>query len=234
MHKEHSSKRYDTQLEALRTRVLQMGGLVEAQIVDAIDALLSGNLDLARKVIATDSEVDALEVSIDEDCGQIIVRRQPAASDLRMVLTVAKAITDLERIGDEAEKIARMALLIYSSGVLFRVGFSDIKIASNLAMEMLRRALDGFLRLDAEQAADVLNKDADLDDQFRSILRQLITYMMEDPRTISVSIETLFVAKALERIGDHAKNVAEHVIYLVKGQDVRHVAAPQIETEARG
>ncbi len=228
---EHTSKRYDAELEAVRSRVLQMGGLVETQITAAIEALSTGNLQLADQVVANDHRVNALEVKIDEECSQIIARRQPAAQDLRMIMTVIKMITDLERIGDEAEKIARMTKLIYSSERLLLPRFAEIKVAAGYALDMLKKALDSFARVDLAAAAAVVKQDRLLDDQFRGILRQLITFMMEDARTISTSIEILFVAKALERIGDHSKNMSEYVVYLVKGKDVRHVTAEEFERE---
>ena len=228
---EHTSKRYDAELEAVRSRVLQMGGLVETQITAAIEALSTGNLQLAEQTIANDHRVNALEVQIDEDCAHIIARRQPAAQDLRMIVTVIKMITDLERIGDEAEKIARMTKLIYSAERLLLPRFAEIKTAAGIALEMLKKALDSFARVDLTEAAAVVRQDRLLDEQFRGIMRQLITFMMEDPRTISASIEILFIAKALERIGDHAKNISEYVIYMVKGKDVRHIGLEQIERE---
>jgi phosphate transport system protein len=228
---EHTSKRYDAELEAVRSRVLQMGGLVETQITAAIEALSTGNLQLAEQTIANDHRVNALEVQIDEDCAHIIARRQPAAQDLRMIVTVIKMITDLERIGDEAEKIARMTKLIYSAERLLLPRFGEIKAAAAIALEMLKKALDAFARVDIGEAAAVVRQDRLLDEQFRGIMRQLITFMMEDPRTISTSIEILFVAKALERIGDHSKNMSEYVVYLVKGKDVRHVTVEEFEQE---
>ncbi|MES2356596.1 MAG: phosphate signaling complex protein PhoU [Pseudomonadota bacterium] len=227
----HTSKQFDVELEGLRSRVLQMGGLVESQIVRAVEALVNGNMTLANAVVSDDHRVNALEVGIDEDCTHVIARRQPAAGDLRMIMAIIKTITDLERIGDEAEKIARMAKLMYETDRLQTPRFFEVKRAADLALDMLRRSLDAFARLDISAAAQVVREDVDLDDQFRSIIRQLISYMMEDPRTISISIEILFVAKAIERIGDHSKNMAEYVIYLVKGKDVRHVTLEEIERE---
>jgi len=228
---EHTSKRYDAELETVRSHVLQMGGLVETQITAAIEALATGNLQLADQVVADDHRVNSLEVKIDEECAHIIARRQPAAQDLRMVMTIVKMITDLERIGDEAEKIARMTKLIYASERLLLPRFAEIKVAAGYALDMLKKALDAFARVDLAAAAAVVKQDRLLDDQFRGILRQLITFMMEDARTISTSIEILFVAKALERIGDHSKNMSEYVVYLVKGKDVRHVTAEEFERE---
>ena len=228
---EHTSKRYDTELETVRSRVLQMGGLVETQITAAIEALSTGNVALADQVVLDDHRVNALEVRIDEECASIIARRQPAAQDLRMIMTIVKMITDLERIGDEAEKIARMTKLIYSAERLQLPRFAEVKIAAGFALDMLKKALDAFARVDVAAAAAVVKQDRLLDDQFRGILRQLITYMMEDARTISTSIEILFIAKALERIGDHAKNMSEYVVYLVKGKDVRHVTIEEFDRE---
>ena len=219
---EHISKQFDADLEAVRTRVLHMGGVVEEQIIKAIDGLASGNLAAIEQVIADDHRVNTLEVELDESCSQIIARRQPAASDLRLIIAIIKTITDLERIGDEAEKIARMAKLSHS-GERQHMPRLELKHVANLAIAMLRKSLDAFARLDPRAAAEVVRQDALVDDEFRSILRQLITFMMEDPRTITHSLEILFVAKALERIGDHAKNMSEYVVYMVEGRDVRHL-----------
>ncbi len=218
---EHISKQFDAELEAVRSRVLQMGGLVEEQIVKALDALASGELAVLDRVIEDDRRVNAMEVGLDESCSQIIARRQPAASDLRLVMAIIKTITDLERMGDEAEKIARMGKLIHE-GERQHMPRLELKHVANLALSMLRQALDAFARLDVDAALRVVKQDRGVDDEFRSILRQLITFMMEDPRTITRSLEILFVAKAIERIGDHAKNMAEYVVYMVEGRDVRH------------
>jgi len=227
-HSEHLSKQYDQDLEGLRSRVLQMGGLVEAQIIAAIDAFASGNQGLVDRVVSGEAKVDEFEVTIDNDC------RQPAASDLRLIMAISKTVTDLERIGDEAEKIARLSGQIHERGRVPLEQFAGVRHAAAAAVAMLRQALDAFARLDAVVAAKVIREDRAVDSEFRSILRQLITFMMEDPRTISTALEILWVAKAVERIGDHAKNVAEHVIYIVRGTDVRHTAIEQIEREALG
>ena len=218
---EHASKQYDLDLDSIRSRVLQMGGLVESQIRRALEALASGDRALADEVIQNDHKVNAMEVALDGDCSQVIVRRQPAANDLRMILAITKTVTDLERMGDEAQKIARMAKSIHERGATHKTPV-ELGHASELAISMLRRTLDAFARLDCNTAAEVIRDDAGIDAEFGSILRQLITYMMEDPRTISTALEIVWVAKALERIGDHAKNMAEQVIYIVKGTDVRH------------
>ena len=228
---EHTSKQFDAELEALRARVLQMGGLVEEQIRLALEALVNGDFDLCTTVENNDHRVNGPEVSLDEDCSTIIARRQPAAGDLRMIMTVVKTITDLERIGDEAAKIARMAKLINASDRLMQPRFNEIRRMGGIATEMLRKALDSFARLDLSASGEVVRQDQQVDDEFRAVIRQLITFMMEDPRTISASIEILFIAKAIERIGDHAKNISEYVIYMVKGKDVRHVSVEEIERE---
>jgi phosphate transport system protein len=230
---EHTSKQFDAELEAIRARVLQMGGMVESQIRLAIESLMTGDVELMNRVIGDDHRVNALEVEIDESCNHVLVRRQPAAGDLRMITTVIKTITDLERIGDEAEKIARMAKLLSQKESLRHPRYTQIKQASDIALDMLRKSLDAFARLDLTMAAQVVRQDEQVDEEFRSIMRYLITFMMEDPRTISTSLEILFVAKAIERIGDHAKNMSEYVVYMVKGRDVRHVTVEELEREVR-
>lgn len=228
---EHTFKQYDAELEAVRAKVLQMGGLVEQQIVNALDALVNANSGLAESVISNDHRVNGLEVQVDEDCSHIIARRQPAAGDLRMIMMMVKTITDLERIGDEATKIARVAQKIYESDRMYTPRFAEIKTMVGLVREMLRTSLDAFARLDVTKTVDVARQDEQVDEQFRAAMRQLITFMLEDPRTISMSLEVLFVAKAVERIGDHAKNIAEYVVYMVKGKDVRHISMEEMERE---
>jgi phosphate transport system protein len=231
MQSEHTFKQYDAELESVRAKVLEMGGLVEQQIVNALDALVSVNPKLAAEVMETDNRVNALEVQVDEDCSHIIARRQPAAGDLRMIMMVVKTITDLERIGDEATKIARVAQKIYESDRMYKPRFNEINTMVKLVREMLRTSLDAFARLDVSKTVDVARQDEQVDEQFRAAMRQLITFMLEDPRTISMSLEVLFVAKAIERIGDHAKNIAEYVVYMVKGKDVRHTTVDEMERE---
>ena len=230
---EHTSKQYDAELESVRAGVLEMGGLVEQQIVNALEALVNADLTLAQSVIRNDLRVNALEVQVDEECSHIIARRQPAAGDLRMIMMVVKTITDLERIGDEATKIARVAEKIYESDRMFTPRFAEIKTMVGLVRDMLRTSLDAFARLDVSKTVEVARQDEQVDEQFRVAMRQLITFMLEDPRTISMSLEVLFVAKAIERIGDHAKNIAEYVIYMVKGKDVRHTSVEEMERETR-
>jgi phosphate transport system protein len=231
---DHSSKQYDIELETLRSRVLEMGGLVEAQIRAAIDGLTSGDVLALDAVIADDHRVNALEVSIDTESSHLIARRQPAASDLRLVLAIIKIVTDLERIGDEAAKIARMGKQSYARARMPSTPIAAVKHVGDIALGMLRKALDALARLDPVAAASIVREDFAIDEEFRAIVRQLITFMMEDPRTISQSLEILWIAKAIERIGDHAKNMAEQVIYIVKGTDVRHTPVEELEREALG
>ena len=231
---DHSSKQYDIELETLRSRVLEMGGLVEAQIRAAIDGLTSGDVPALDAVIADDHRVNALEVSIDTESSHLIARRQPAAGDLRLVLAIIKIVTDLERIGDEAAKIARMGKQSYARARMPSTPIAAVKHVGDIALGMLRKALDALARLDPVAAASIVREDFAIDEEFRAIVRQLITFMMEDPRTISQSLEILWIAKAIERIGDHAKNMAEQVIYIVKGTDVRHTTVEELEREALG
>ncbi len=228
---EHTYKQFDADLEMVRARVLEMGGLVEEQVNRAIDALIDGDVKAAEAVIAADHQVNALEVGTDEACTQIIALRQPAAVDLRMILTIIKTITDLERIGDEAAKIARYALRVYESDRIVTPRYSEIKYMAGLALKMLRESLDAFARLDASAAGAVARQDIEVDEEFHLITRHLITYMMEDPRTISTFIDLMFVVKAIERIGDHAKNISEYVVFMVKGKDVRHTSLEELERE---
>jgi len=234
MNSEHTSKQFDQELEALRARVLQMGGFVEQQVSLAVDALTTGDLELCTTIVANDHKVNGMEVGIDEDCSTIIARRQPAASDLRLIMTVVKTITDLERIGDEAAKIARMARDNASEPLQHPVRLLALNHLSEVCVGMLRRALDAFARLDAAAAAKVAAEDRIIDEEFHAILRQLITFVMEDPRSITSVLQIVWVAKAFERIGDHAKNIAEYVIYIVKGRDVRHIPLAELEREALG
>ena len=230
MNHEHITKQFDVDLEGLRSRVLAMGGLVEHQLVRAMEALASGDMAQIEQVIATDRVVNRHEVELDEACNHVIAKRQPAAVDLRMIMTVVKTITDLERIGDEAKKIAKMARAIHDGDirVLPRV---DLHRPAEIAVSMLRKSLDAFARLDVTVSAEVVRQDREVDAGFKAAMRQLITFMMEDPRTISNSLDLLFIARSIERIGDHAKNISEYVVYLVKGRDVRHIGLEAMERE---
>ena len=229
---EHIFKQYDAELEAVRAKVLEMGSLVEQQIMDALEALVGSNPKLAKSVIKKDHLVNALEVQVDEDCSHIIARRQPTAGDLRMVLMMIKTITDLERIGDEAAKIARYALKATEVDRLLTPRFVEIKAMASTARDMLHMALDAFARSDATKVLEIAHMDEEVDEQYQAAIRQLITFMLEDPRTISMSLEVLFIAKAIERIGDHAKNISEYVVYMVKGKDIRHISMEEKEQEA--
>jgi phosphate transport system protein len=230
---EHTSKQYDVELESVRARVLMMGELVERQVRLAVDALIRGDVALMDRIIADDHRVNALEVGIDESCTKIIARRQPTANDLRMVMMVIKTITDLERIGDEAKKIAFTAKRLTQKKGLTLPRFDKIKYVANLTLDMLHKSLDAFAKLDISAVTQVVRQDEQVDEEFRIIIRSIVTFMMEDPRTISSALEILFVAKAIERIGDHAKNMSEYVVYMVKGRDVRHVTAEEIEREVQ-
>jgi len=227
---EHILKGFDSDLENIRSRVLAMGGLVEQQLLQAIQGLETGDLVLIEEVIANDQRVNRHEVELDEACTMIIARRQPAAIDLRMVMTVVKTITDLERIGDEAKKVAKMARAIHTAETGF-VPKVDLRHLAEITVSMLKTSLDAFARVDINSSAQVVRQDKEVDAGFKGAMRQLITFMMEDPRTISRALELLFVAKAIERIGDHAKNISEYVVYMAKGRDVRHIGLEGIERE---
>lgn len=227
---EHIYKQYDSELEDVRAKVLEMGALVEQQFVDALEALITSNAKAAKRVIDNDHQVNALEVQIDEDCSHIIALRQPAAGDLRMVLMMIKTITDLERIGDEAAKIARFALKSSEADRMWTPRFAEIKTMANMAREMLHMSLDAFARSDATKVLEIAQMDEQVDNQYQMTIRHLITFMLEDPRAISMSLEVLFVSKAIERIGDHAKNISEYVVYMVKGKDVRHTTMKDKES----
>jgi phosphate transport system protein len=222
MPSEHSSRQYDMDLEAIRSKVFTMGGLVESQFRDAMECFRSGDDKRAAAVMANDEAVNRLEIALDDACSHLIVKRQPAAVDLRMVMATIKVITDLERIGDESMKIARIATTINQRAFPSLNHYETVRSIGAQAGSMLHDALDAFARLDAPRARQLLREDELVDHEFRSILRNAITFMMEDPRTISGALDTLWVAKAIERIGDHAKNIAEYVIYVVEGKDIRH------------
>ena len=227
---EHLVRKYDEELEAMRSRVLQMGGLVESQVRTALDAFERADLELAQQAIDTDKRVNELEVGVDEMVNYVIARRQPTAGDLRMITGISKVITDLERVGDEACKIARAVKWLREKHEQSRLNrIPDLKYSGEAAASMLRRTLDAFARMDAVAAASIIKDDLGIDDRFRAVLRQLITFMMEDPRTISASLDCVWVAKAIERIGDHAKNVAEHVIFISQGWDARHQSLEDVE-----
>jgi phosphate transport system protein len=232
-HTHHISRQYNAELEDIRTKVLHMGGLVEQQIEQALTALEKADTELGEAVIIDDTKVNELDVTIDEECQHIIARRQPAASDLRLVIAVIKTITDLERIGDEAEKIARMAVRL-AAEERPKNNYAEIQALGNHVRSMLHDALDAFARMDAQAALETAREDRNIDQKYEAIIRQMITFMMEDPRTITRALDVIWAARALERIGDHARNICEYIIYLVKGKDVRHTSLEQIEKEVLG
>lgn len=232
MSDKHLSSQFDADLNAVSSKVLEMGGLVESQIISAMQALNTFDMDIVEKVILAEQRLNTMEVEIDEECSNIIARRQPAARDLRLLMAISKTITNLERAGDEAEKIAKRVKRINEDGMGRNVNIAEIKLSGEMAVSILRRALDAFARLDTVAAAQIVRDDKAIDEEFRAFVRKLVTYMMEDPRMISAGLDYLFIAKAVERIGDHAKNIAEFIIYIVKGTDVRHVSRDQLEREA--
>ena len=235
MSDKHLSTQFDADLAGISNRVLEMGGMVESQVAQAVYALANFSGETATFVLAQEERVNQMEVEIDRDLSAIIARRQPTARDLRLLIAVSKTIANLERVGDEAARIARTVQRLINTGVSsrLRLPVADLGFECDLAVAQLRKALDAFARLDTAMALTVLKTDDQIDREFDGLLRKLITYMMEDPRTISASIDLVFVAKAIERVGDHAKNLAEQVIYIVKGTDVRHTPMATVESIAR-
>ena len=235
MTEKHLSSQFDAELSGISTRVLEMGGLVESQVAQAVWALSNYSDEVAEQVLKQEERVNTMEVEIDRDLSTIIARRQPTARDLRLLIAISKTIANLERIGDEAARIARMVLRILNVGgaAPIRLPVSDLAFEAELATRQLRKVLDAFARLDVNAALEVLRNDDQIDQEFDGLMRKLITYMMEDPRTISSSIDLVFVAKAIERVGDHAKNLAEVIIYVVKGMDVRHNPVDAVESMVR-
>jgi phosphate transport system protein len=229
----HTSKDFDAELENIRSRVLEMGGIAEYQIRYAVEALRRGDVALVNRVIQDELKVNQLEREIDEACTQVVARRAPAAGDLRFLMMVYKTITDLERIGDEAKKIALVARGLRLNERV-SPGFPELRVVASMVIDMLRRTLDSLARHEAQGAPEVVRLDEEVDEHFSALLRRLLTYMIEDPRTISRAIDLVFVAKALERVGDHAKNISEYVIYMIHGKDVRHVSLGEIEAAVRG
>ena len=229
----HLSTQFDSELNTVSSRVMELGGLVESQLRLAIYALSQYSAESANQVIETELRVNGMELDIDRELSSIIARRQPTARDLRLLIAISKSTANLERAGDEATKIARMVKSIVHSGASRTLPTSDLRVAADLASGLLRKALDAFARLDTSAALSILKEDDQIDAEFDGFVRKLITYMMEDPRTISASLDLLFVAKAIERVGDHAKNIAEFIIYIVKGADVRHSPMDQIESAVK-
>jgi phosphate transport system protein len=230
----HLSTQFDSELNSLSSRVMELGGLAESQIRQAIQALSAFDPDLAAQVLVTEDRVNQMEVDIDRELSSVIARRQPTARDLRLLIAISKTTANLERVGDEAARIARMVQAIVGKNEAGRsLPAGELRVAADLASAQLRKALDAFARLDTASALAILKEDDLLDREFDGFVRKLITCMMEDPRTISMSLDLLFVAKAIERIGDHATNIAEFIIYVVKGADVRHSPIQQIESAIR-
>ena len=233
MSDKHLSTQFDAELSGISNRVLEMGGLVESQVAQGIYALTHLSVETAEHVLKQEERVNQMEVEIDRDLTAIIARRQPTARDLRLLIAVHKTIANLERVGDEAARVARIVQRLVSNGVSTKLPTADLGVEASLAIALLRKALDAFARLDTAMALEVLKQDPQIDREFEGLLRKLITYMMEDPRTISASIDLVFVAKAIERVGDHAKNLAEAIIYIVKGTDVRHTSLEAVEDVVR-
>jgi phosphate transport system protein len=226
----HLSSQFDNELNSVSSRLMEMGGLVESQIQQAVYALSLFVENVADDVIENENKVNTMEVEIDRELSTIIAKRQPTANDLRLLIAISKATANLERAGDEAAKIARMVKSMMTHGGFRALPSSELRTATEMASNLLRKSLDAFARLDTATAVTILKEDDLIDKEFDGFVRKLITYMMEDPRTISSSLDLLFVAKALERIGDHAKNIAELIIYIVKGEDVRHTSIEHIES----
>ncbi len=227
---QHISHLFDEEMEDIRHKVLTMGGLVEQQMENAVKAFMSCDQDLAEKVLQQDEMVNSLEMEIDHDCIQVIAKRQPAAVDLRMLISIIKAITELERIGDEAGRIAKMAIRLDATDY-YHDQYHEINHLVDMVKEMLRGSLDAFARMNIDGITEITGKDEKVDREYTSIIRQLITQMMEDPRNITRAIDILWTARALERIGDHACNICEHVVYIVKGDDVRHLSQDELENK---
>ncbi len=232
-HGHHISQQFNSELEQLKTHLLEMGGLVERQVGEAINSLINADSDLAASVRANDKRINQMEMDIDEECTRIIARRQPAASDLRLVITASKVISDLERIGDESAKIAGQAIKLCEEGEAPK-GYVEIRHIGGRVQAMTQNALTAFARLDVDAALAVAQEDKSVDLEYESAMREMITHMMEDPRSIKRVMNVIWSLRALERIGDHARNIAEGVIYLVKGKDVRHLSIDEMQREVRG
>ncbi|MFM0732637.1 phosphate signaling complex protein PhoU [Paraburkholderia sediminicola] len=234
MSERYNLRRFDVDLNLLSSRLLEMGGLVESQIALAMETMNTFDLPLVEQVLEGERRLNEMEIEIDEEVCNIIARRQPAARDLRLLMATSKCITNLERAGDEARKIAKRTCHIAMETNARSINISEIKVSGEMALHILRRALDAFARMDTVAAAQVIKDDEAIDKEFRAFARKLVTYMREDPRTISTGLHYLFIAKAIERIGDHATNIAESVVYVVSGTDVRHVHRDQLGHDASG
>ncbi len=226
----HISSQFDSELNAISTRVMEMGGVVELQLRTAIAALSDMDVEAADNVIELETDVNNFELELDHDISSIIGRRQPTARDLRLLMAMARTTGNLERAGDEVTKMARMVHSIIQSGEARSLPTSELRSASEMAVNLLRKSLDAIARLDVHMALTIIKEDDLIDQEYNGFLRKLMTYIMEDPRTISASLNLLFLAKAIERVGDHAKNIAESTIYVVKGEDVRHASLESVES----
>jgi phosphate transport system protein len=224
----HISQQFDSDLEALKSQVLKMGGVVEQQVIDSVKAIENADSELAEKVIRIEDDVDNRELALDESCMQVLACRQPAASDLRLVLTVTKMTRDLERMGDEAQKIAKMAISLNEFGSAPR-GYEEVRHMGKQVQDMVNSVLDAFARLDVDKALEVARADKQVDREYKSAMREIVTYMMEDPRSITRSMNIIWALRSLERIGDHVGNIADHIIFLVKGLDLRHTSLSEME-----
>ena len=233
MSDKHISSQFDAELNSISTHVLEMGGLVEAQLHQALYALGHLSLETAEQVLEKEAVINQMEMSIDHEIISTIGRRQPTARDLRFLMAISRTTQNLERAGDEIARIARMVKSIIQSGSPRNLPSSELRVAADLAASMLRKTLDSFARLDTVMAVAIIKQDNEIDDEYNGFLRKLITYMMEDPRTISPSLDLLFLAKSIERVGDHAKNIAEQIIFIVKGEDVRHTSMDKVESVIR-
>ncbi|NWL79463.1 phosphate transport system regulatory protein PhoU [Pseudomonas taiwanensis] len=229
----HISQQFNAELEEVRSHLLAMGGLVEKQVNDAVTALIDADSGLAQQVREIDDQINQMERNIDEECVRILARRQPAASDLRLIISISKSVIDLERIGDEASKIARRAIQLCEEGVAPR-GYVEVRHIGDQVRKMVQEALDAFARFDADLALSVAQYDKNIDREYKTALRELVTYMMEDPRAISRVLNVIWALRSLERIGDHARNISELVIYLVRGTDVRHLGLARMAEEVKG
>jgi phosphate transport system protein len=232
MTEKHLSSQFDADLNAINAHLLEMGGLVESQVATVMKAFSTMDAELASEVISKEKDVNEYEIKIDKECAEILAQRQPTAKDLRLVLAVAKAISNLERVGDEADHIASRIKKVVEVNAPYQINVAEIRIAGQMALGLLRRSLDAFARMDSKAAALIVADDLEIDNEFRGFVRKLNSYMSEDPRIISTALEILFIAKAVERIGDHAKNISEFVIYVDKGTDVRHLPHDQLIQEA--
>jgi phosphate transport system protein len=230
MSDKHISSQFDAELNSISTNVLEMGGLLEAQLHQAIYALVYMNLEAAEKVIENEGKINQMELKIDHEIISTIGRRQPTARDLRFLMSISRTTQNLERAGDEIERMARMVKSIIKGGSPRNLPTSELRVAADLAAALLRKTLDSFARLDTATAVTIIKEDDEIDKEYNGFLRKLMTYMMEDPRTISPSLDLLFLAKSIERVGDHAKNIAEQIVFIVKGEDIRHTSMDKVES----